>query len=303
MHSSSDAQLVVSDRYRVTAKVGEGSFGAVYSAWDCKLHCPVAIKVTKTSSPARVNRALAEWSAISAINHDSIPRALGSGKLPDGRAFVVIEWCDGVVLEQILIRQRLELGEALALTANIARALDAIHEERLIHRDVKPGNVIVPASAGVLCFARAKLYDFDTCGSLCPTENGDLVMKAGRVSGSPAYMAPEQLLGRQQTRATDIFGLGVLLFELLYGGSLLDIHRPLRTYVLQVGGRPLSVPVNLKRLRSEITIPSDPVQPTEVVEIIVSATRQDPRLRFQSAREMLNRLEHAILELARRQSS
>ena len=197
-------------RYQIRSLLGSGSFGIVYLADDPDLERSVVIKVPKPerfSSVSDVERFMSEARAAAVLNHPSIVTV--HDVVRDGdRCVIVHEYIEGRDLEEIMESERLDPQKAARLTADVADALHFAHKKGLVHRDLKPGNIILDKEG------RPHVADF----GLVVSEESQLLM-AGQVAGTPAYMSPEQVRGETHRLdgRTDIWSLGVILYQLLTG--------------------------------------------------------------------------------------
>lgn len=208
---------LVAGRYLVERRVGRGGMGEVYAALDRELNDRVALKTissTLAADPKIVERFKLELRLARSIAHPSVCRVLEFGRheLSSGasQCFFTLQFIAGVTLRQRLIeRGPLELTSALALAQDLALGLQAIHEQNVVHRDIKPENVMLPSAAAM---AAAVWVDFGLARvDLRETRS------AGVLAGTPDYVAPELLRGDIASRASDLYGFGVVLFEILTG--------------------------------------------------------------------------------------
>jgi serine/threonine protein kinase/tetratricopeptide (TPR) repeat protein len=203
--------------YRICARVGAGGMGEVYRAEDTKLDRPVALKLLPkavASDADRLRRFHTEARAASALNHPNILVIHDFGDL-DGRPFIVTEFVEGVTLRQRLDAGRLTLHEAIEIGSQVAGALAAAHARGIVHRDVKPDNVMIRPDGyvKVLDFGLAKLPTTDE-----PVAVGvGAHTTPGMVMGTPRYMSPEQARGAAADPRSDVWSFGVMLYELIAG--------------------------------------------------------------------------------------
>src|SRR5215212_2402736 len=216
-------------KYEIQALVGEGGMGRVYRALDTELRRPAALKFLPAevaADPRRLERFGREALAVSALNHPNIVTVYDIGQTSDGRRFFATEFVGGSTLRAHLESHRLKLGEALDLVAQVAAALVEAHGQGIVHRDVKPENVMVRRDGyvKVLDFGLAKLTGGPAAGGV-DTEAATRALAptgAGTVLGTVSYMSPEQSRGEEVDARTDVWSLGVVLYEMLTG------HLPFR---------------------------------------------------------------------------
>jgi serine/threonine-protein kinase len=262
--------------YRVGALLGSGGMGVVYLARDTRLDRDVAIKVLPEEFAADAARRYwfeLEARAAASLNHPNIVSVHDVG-LDKGIPFIVMEYVRGETLSAQLKRGRLLRGRALQIGSEIAAALVEAHDHNLAHRDLKPGNVMVMPDG------RIKVLDF----GIAKTMGGDLPTVQitgpptapshtvlGQLVGTPGYMSPEQLLGRSVDVRTDVYSLGVILFELVSG------HRPFDDSGLEaLRHQAIRVPVRSVR-------DVDPSIPPAVAEVIARAMAYEPSARQTAA--------------------
>ncbi|GJM23037.1 MAG: hypothetical protein DHS20C15_29520 [Planctomycetota bacterium] len=205
--------------YQILSPLGSGAMGEVWRARDTQLERDVAIKALPEHFAAddeRLQRFEREAKAIASLNHPAVAQIYGVDQIED-TCFLVLELVPGETLGERLSRGALPLREALDVCAQIADGLEAAHESGVIHRDLKPANVLITPEGHV------KLLDFGLAKPVRSGENGDstsdsvLSTEAGRMLGTPTYMAPEQARGKPIDRRVDVWAFGCVLFECLSG--------------------------------------------------------------------------------------
>ncbi len=211
-------------RYRLEAQIGRGGMSTVYQSFDTVLERPVAIKLMHreiATDSDQLERFRREARSVAQLNHPHVVTVIDAGEeaLPDanypgadgggvGTPYIVLEYVEGETLKDLIRREGpLEIPQAIAYAIEIARALGAAHERLIVHRDVKPQNILISAEGG------AKITDFGIARTL--TEEG--LTMAGRVLGTTDYVSPEQALGHPVTGQSDLYSLGVVLYEMLTG--------------------------------------------------------------------------------------
>ena len=201
---------VLSGRYRLESKLGSGGMSTVYLARDEMLERRVAAKVLHreiSDQPDQIERFRREARAVAQLSHPNVVAVIDAGE-DGGRPYIVFEYVDGETLKQRIDRLgRLPLDEAAAYAIEIGRGLAAAHARRLVHRDVKPQNVLIDTEG------RAKVTDFGIARAL----EQDGLTKTGRVLGTTDYVSPEQAMGKDVDARSDIYSLGIVLYEMLTG--------------------------------------------------------------------------------------
>src|SRR5438270_2549051 len=203
-------------RYRLEARIGSGGMSTVYRATDETLQRRVAIKLMNreiATDSDQLERFRREARAVAQLNHPQVVSVIDAGEEPledddGGTPYIVLEYVDGETLKSVIRRGGpLEIPQALAYSIEIGRALGAAHERQIVHRDVKPQNILIDPEGG------AKITDFGIARSLA--EEG--LTMAGRVLGTTDYVSPEQALGQSVTGQSDVYSLGIVLYEMLTG--------------------------------------------------------------------------------------
>jgi serine/threonine protein kinase/Tol biopolymer transport system component len=246
--------------YRILDRLGGGGMGEVYKAVDLKLDRPVALKFLASqrgaSEEAR-RRFLREARAASALDHPNICTVHEIDETADGALFIAMALCEGETLRDRIARGPLAIPEAIGIAGQIAAGLAAAHERGVVHRDVKPGNVMV-APGG-----RVKIVDF----GLAKLADQSRITRAGTVMGTMVYMAPEQLRGEVTDHRTDVWSLGVVIYEMLTGrppfGGASETE-----VVLAILKRPVS---SMAALRPDV--------PPALERVVTRALAKDPEAR------------------------
>lgn len=273
-------------RYRVHQLMATGGMSRVYRAYDTLLRREVAIKVLPPAfaeDPVRVERFRLETRRVAALQHANIVPLLDHGE-GNERLFLVMPFYPSALREVLRERGSLLLTETIAITRQIAAALDYAHQHGLIHRDVKPENILLDGAG------RALLTDFGiskaapsapekllTSGPLSAAEAGQMPI------ASVEYSAPEHLLGRQSDARTDVFGLAVVVYEML------TAHVPFPLYQDRIYTTLLNMLT--QRPQSPSALAAEPL-PVEVDNAILRALASDPDARFASAGDFAEALMH-----------
>ena len=269
------------NRFRLEEKIGSGGMSTVYRAFDDTLERWVAIKVLHadmTGDESQLERFRREARAAARLSHPHVVTVIDAGE-DDGRPFIVFEYVEGETLKQRIRREgRLPVAEAMAYAIEIGRALMAAHAERIVHRDVKPQNVLIDAEG------RAKVTDFGIARSL----ELDGLTAAGRVLGTTDYVAPEQAVGEGATEQSDVYSLGVCLWEMLTGDVPFKGENQVAVAMQHVRD-PLP---DVQHLRPEVS--------AMLASIVDRSTRKELKNRYGSVEEMVHDLEHALAIEARR---
>ena len=267
--------------YEITAQIGVGGMGEVYRATDTKLKRDVAVKVLPESvatDPERLARFQCEAEVLASLNHPNIAAIYGLEDSADTKA-LVMELVEGPTLADRIVQGAVSVDEALCIAKQIAEALEAAHGQGIIHRDLKPDNVKVrvDGTAKVLDFGLAKAIEPTTTSpsvSQLPTVVSPAVTQAGMILGTASYMSPEQAEGKRIDGRSDIFSLGVVLYEMVSGRRAFDGDSTVRVLssVLRDEPRPLEATPELTR-------------------IVTRCLRKVPAERFQTVTEVKRALE------------
>jgi serine/threonine-protein kinase len=272
---------VLSGRYRLEAKLGSGGMSTVYLASDDTLDRPVAVKVMHremSEQEDQLQRFRQEARAVAKLTHPNVVSVIDAGE-DGGYPYIVFEYVKGETLKQRIGRVgALDTQEAIAYAIEVARGLGVAHARNMVHRDIKPQNVLIDEEG------RAKLTDFGISRQL----EQDGVTATGRVLGTTDYVAPEQAMGKAVDPRSDIYSLGVVLYEMLVGQ--VPFHAD-----SQVG-------VAMKHVNEELPDVQRrrPEASAAVALVVERATAKNPDERYQTIGEMIDDLETALeVEAAR----
>ncbi|HTU16171.1 MAG TPA: protein kinase [Solirubrobacterales bacterium] len=266
---------VLSDRYRLEAKLGSGGMSTVYLARDEVLDRPVAVKLMHremTEQPDQLERFNQEARAVAKLSNPNVVAVIDAGE-DNGRPYIVLEYVQGETLKQRISRVgALDATEAFAYGLEVAQGLGVAHEVGMVHRDVKPQNVLIDSTG------RAKLTDFGISRQL----NDEGVTATGRVIGTTDYVAPEQAMGKDVDPRSDIYSLGIVLYEMLTGDVPFEADN-------QIG-------VAMKHVNEPI--PDIQVQRPDIsaasARVVEKATAKDPDDRYDTIEEMSEDLQAAL---------
>jgi tRNA A-37 threonylcarbamoyl transferase component Bud32 len=265
---------VLNDRYEVDKPLGRGGMAQVFRGTDRVLGRTVAIKVLdqKHRNDAKfVTRFRREAQAAAGINHPNVVSVFDTGS-EDGLHYIVMEYVDGETLDDVLAREKVLPPErVVAIAEPVARALEAAHQKGMVHRDVKPGNIMLDRSGTV------KVVDF----GIARAAADDTLTQTGIVLGTAAYLSPEQAQGVAVDPRSDVYSLGCVLYEMLTG------RKPF------TGDSALAIAY--KHVREDPTPPSqvNPDIPPELEAVVTTAMAKDPAQRFPSGGAMQEALSAA----------
>ncbi len=257
--------------YRILSRIGSGGMGAVYLAEHAAIGKKVAIKVIHrdlATSREVIGRFYQEARAVTTIGNEHIVEVHDYGQSTEGDHFFVMELIDGQTLAQVMERERvLDLGRAMHIAAQIADGLGAAHAVGIIHRDLKPDNVMLCKKAGDPDFV--KLLDFGLAKVLAEGGVRNLT-QAGVILGTPQYMSPEACESKKVDHRTDIYALGVLLFQMVTGQCPFDGDSMGAVLIKQV----TQAPPAPRALASSI--------PPALEQVILRCLAKSPAARFQT---------------------
>lgn len=259
------------DRYELHAVIGEGAFGRVYRGWDRRLERAVAIKLIKpwwAEDPDWAGNFEREARLLARISHPGIVEIFDVGHAEEG-LYYVSELVDGESLATRLQRGVLAPWQAAAIAEQLCTALARAHAERVIHRDVKPANILISSDG------RVKVGDF----GVARLAEGSTDGASATIVGTPRYMAPEQARGRRATPATDIYSVGIVLYEMLAGHPPFTERSAVELALRHLHDRPAPLPKGT---------------PKALCEIVGRALTKDPGGRYADGAAMANALARAL---------
>jgi serine/threonine protein kinase/tetratricopeptide (TPR) repeat protein len=270
--------------YTILEKIGEGGMGEVYRARDARLGRDVALKLlpqTLDATPDRLGRFEREARTVAGLNHPNIVTVF-SFEEAEGRRFLTMELVEGRSLDRLLAPKGLPLARVLEVALPLADALVAAHEKGVVHRDLKPGNVMVTADGRVkvLDFGLAKLARPDGDPELSQAATMESpISKAGQLLGTVPYMAPEQVRGEAVDARSDLFALGIILYELAAGSRPFTGHSnaDISSAILR------DAPLPLSRVRPDLS--------GDLGRVVGRCLEKDPDRRFQTAKDVRTELE------------
>ena len=276
----------IDGRYTVEALLGQGGMGFVYAARHAIIDKRVAIKVLRADSgdESAAQRFLVEAKAASKIGHQNIVDITDFGVLPDGQAYFVMEFLDGLTLGKLVHQStQLEPLRTIGIVVQICRGLAAAHEKRIVHRDLKPENVFVLDRDGQKDMV--KIVDFGIAKDQTYKKK---LTQAGMVLGTPEYMSPEQATGQPTDHRVDVYALGCIMYEMLTGEVPFRADTPTKTLTMHVFEK-AAMPPSVRR--PELNIPPS------LEKIVMRAMEKKPADRYADLREMMVALEHVRKEL------
>ncbi len=262
--------------YRILSELGSGGMGVLYKAEDTRLHRPVALKFLPpkfTQDSQALERFRREGRAASALNHPNICTIYGVDE-HEGQPFIAMEYLEGKTVKERIAEEPFSTDEILEVGIQIADALDAAHAKGIVHRDIKPANIMITdrGQAKALDFGLAKLTSEDVPDTSqtkdSATEDPDLT-NPGAAVGTIAYMSPEQARGEKVDSRSDLFSLGVVLYEMVTGRQAFTGNSTAVLYDAILNRMPVAI--------TEI----DPNVPAELDQIVQKALEKDRRLRYQ----------------------
>jgi predicted Ser/Thr protein kinase len=270
---------LIKGRYNVISKIGEGGMGSVYLAEQVSIGRKVALKVLQgnyASDDEFIGRFRREARLAASLNHRNIVTIYDFDQGNDGSLFLAMEYLQGDKLSEVIRKDgALDIGRAVRLGLQIADGLAAAHRAGVIHRDIKPDNVMVVGARGT---EEVKLMDFGIARMMDTGTMGNLT-RPGMIMGTPAYMAPEQAEGADVSEKTDIYALGIVLYEMLSGSVPFKASTPSAVLIKQLQ----ESPAPLRKIRREV--------PAALERIVMQALEKKPQKRPHDMPEVVQELQ------------
>jgi serine/threonine protein kinase len=281
--------------YRVVREVGRGGMGAVYLARREGFHQQVALKIIKRGmdTDAIVRRFVLERDVLASLNHPNIARLLDGGTT-DGLPFIVMEYVEGETITEFCDQKRLTINERLVLFRKVCAAVVYAHQNLVVHRDIKPSNILIGSDG------EPKLLDFGIAKLLSPDAFGNTIEATATGANllTPEYASPEQIRGERITTASDVYSLGVLLYELMCGHRPFHFKNSQASEVLQIiSERQPAAPSTAALAREEIELSRNKTK--WIVADTVAELRSDKPARLQ--RKLSGDLDNIVLTALRKE--
>ena len=273
---------VVDGRYRIEAQIGEGGMGVVYKATHVSLNKTLALKLLRgemAKDPEVVQRFIQEAQAATSIGHENIIDINDFGRIPDGTVYFVMEYLNGMPLNDLIKRGgSIPVAQAVEIIRQIAGALGAAHQRGIVHRDMKPDNVYIVPRGETPNFVKVLDFGIAKVGGA-----SNKLTRTGMVFGTPHYMSPEQAAGQSVDARTDIYALGVIMYEMFTGRVPFDADTFMGVLTKHMFEKP--EPMNK---------PGDERQLGALEQITMRALEKKPENRYQSMQEMIDDLDRVL---------
>lgn len=290
IHEDPLAKELIADRYQMIGVIGEGGWSTVYKAKDIKLNRLVAVKLLHrhlVSSPEKVKRFQQEAESAAQMAHNNVVVTYDYGMMPDGQPYIVMELLQGRSLQTVLNEEgRLPYQKLIDFMLPVCEGMHAAHEKGLVHRDLKPGNIFVTRNlqgdqvVKVVDFGLAKVVE--TGQGLAAAS----LTETGATLGTPAYMSPEQCMGRLLDRRSDIYAIGCIMYEALMGEKPFVGETPFDCMLKHLNEPPLS----FANQHSPVSMPPS------LERAVFRCLAKNPVHRFQTARDLSTELRRAAVE-------
>lgn len=278
---------VIDERYRIDSVLGIGGFGAVYKGTQLAMDQVVAIKVLKSEhiqSEEHVKRFAREAKAASKLRHPNTIRIFDFGSHTDHALYLAMEFLEGDTLAARLDHdQQMSAPQVGHIISQVCHSLTEAHEHGIIHRDLKPENIMLLSVPGVDDFV--KVLDFGIAAKVAESnENDEKLTEMGMIMGTPTYMSPEQALGKPLDARSDVYALGVLMYEALTGKVPFEGDQPMNVLVRHIN----DPPVEPRKRAPEADIPK------AMERLVLRCLEKDPRHRPQTTAELAAEIDKAL---------
>jgi eukaryotic-like serine/threonine-protein kinase len=264
-------------RYRVISELGKGGMGSVYLAEREDLHQKVAVKVIKRGLDSKdiLRRFKHETEILATLEHPNIARLIDGGTTADGLPFYAMEFAEGVPIDEFCKDK--SLNEKLNMFRQVCKAVAYAHTRLIVHRDLKPSNIVVDADG------TAKLLDFGIAKILSDNDFGKKGTATSLGMMTPNYASPEQIRGEQVTTATDIYSLGIILYELLTGVLPYDLQDKTLDKVFEIISKIETAKPSI--INSKLNLQNSKLIDSDVDNIVLKALKKEPERRYQSVKD------------------
>lgn len=287
LHFIRPGSCTIADKYHLERQIGRGGMGTVYSATHRELERGVAVKLLQSdfvSDPNAIERFRREALAAARLNHQNVADVFDYGTLPDGSAYIVMELVEGVTLRRYLdVRPQVDIAAAVEIVKQSCLGVEAAHRRHIIHRDIKPSNIVV-----TLDYRRAllvKVLDFGIAKLREPASTGMTLTNQGGLIGTPRYMSPEQCAGGNADIRSDIYSLGVVLYELIADRPPFDASSPTAIALKHLHDQPPPIEN------------ASGIIPDSLVRLVMQALNKSPEQRPQTAASFAEKLNAELILL------
>jgi eukaryotic-like serine/threonine-protein kinase len=263
-------------RYEIIKELGKGGMGVVYQAHDPQIDRPVALKVLRVDRVVNeefVLRFFKEAKFIGRLSHPNIVTVHDVGR-DHGTIYIAMEYLQGKPLNEVIRSGRLSVEETMDIAVQVSNALGYAHNKGIVHRDIKPSNIILTDEGSV------KLTDFGIARA--DDQNAAQQTQTGVILGTPFYMSPEQVMGRRVDGRSDLFSLGVILYELIVG------HKPFKGDHFTAIFRAITEDIPVAPIQIDASIPQS------ISDLIIKTLSKNPDARFQTGQEMSHALKTCL---------
>ncbi len=287
LHFIRPGSCTIADKYHLERQIGRGGMGTVYSATHRELERGVAVKLLQSdfvSDPNALERFRREALAAARLNHQNVADVFDYGTLPDGSAYIVMELVEGVTLRRYMdVRPEVDIAAAVEIVKQSCLGVEAAHRRHIIHRDIKPSNIVV-----TLDYRRAlliKVLDFGIAKLREPASTGMTLTNQGGLIGTPRYMSPEQCAGGNADIRSDIYSLGVVLYELIADRPPFDAPSPTAIALKHLHDQPPPIETASANI------------PDSLVRLVMQSLSKSPDQRPQTAASFAEKLNAELILL------